>query len=113
MSEVPAPSRPTAPDVPPVEHGGIRYSQVMNGRARNLDQSTGYLMAEDIATGEEIWVLKVYDVNIDPTLEQDVQEIYFRSMALEPGSSSLRIEREFGGTFKVDLEKITVVTQTE
>lgn len=113
MSEAPAPSRPPAPDVPPVEHLGIRYSQVMNGRARNLDQPTGYLMAEDTATGEEIWVLKVYDVKTDPALERDVQEIYFSSMTLDAESNSLLIEREFGGTLKVDLETLTVETQTD
>ncbi len=112
MSGLPTPSRPPAPEVPPVEHQGIRYSQVMSGRARGLDQATGYLLATNMESGEDLWTLKVYEVPTDPDLEQDVQEIYFQSMKLEPETNSLLIEREFGGKFRVDLEN-RKVTQVE
>lgn len=108
MPDLPIASRPPAPDVPPVEHNGVRYSQVMDGRALGLEQSTGYLRATHIATGEDQWVLRVYELVSDPGLEQDVQEIYFRSMVLEPESNALLIEREFGGTFRVDLHERVV-----
>jgi diguanylate cyclase (GGDEF)-like protein len=87
----PRASRPPAPDVPPVEYKGVRYSQVMNGRSRGLDQSTGYLLA----TG--------------PALERDAQEIYFRSMKLDPEANSLLIEAEFGGTYCISLKDRTVI----
>jgi hypothetical protein len=87
----PRASRPPAPDVPPVEYKGVRYSQVMNGRSRGLDQSTGYLLATD------------------PALEHDAQEIYFRSMDLDPETNSLLIEAEFGGTYCISLKDRTVI----
>jgi hypothetical protein len=63
----------------------------MNGRSRGLDQSTGYLLA----TG--------------PALERDAQEIYFRSMKLDPEANSLLIEAEFGGTYCISLKDRTVI----
>lgn len=108
MPGLPTGSRPPAPEVAPVEHQGVRYSQVVNGQARGLDQSTGYLVATDLETDKDLWTLKVYEVTTDPNLEQDVQRIYFKSMVLEPDGKSLLIEREFSGKFRVDLEKRSV-----
>lgn len=48
--------------------------------------------------------LVVYPNPIDPTLEEDVQWIFFRTMAFDPGGR-LRIVDESGRTWRVDVAR--------
>lgn len=105
MSGLPDASRVPPPDVPPVEHKGIRYAQEMQGLDHGFDQATGYLVAYDAKTNEQLWAVKVYEVETVPGLEPDVQWIYFKSMSLVPGRDELLIENEVGGRYLIDLEK--------
>jgi hypothetical protein len=109
MSGLPDASRIPPPDVPPVEYKGIRYAQEMQGLDHGFDQATGYLVAYDVKTNEQLWAVKVYEVETVPGLEPDVQWIYFKSMSLVPGRDELLIENEVGGRYIVDLEKHTSV----
>lgn len=104
---LPKASRIPPPDVPPIEHRGIRYEQEMQGVRHGLDQSTGYLVAIDPATNERLWVLKVYETSNVPGLEQDVQRRYFKRMELIEGRDALQIENETGQRFIVDLAQRT------
>jgi len=109
MSGLPDASRIPPPDVPPVEYKGIRYAQEMQGLDHGFDQATGYLVAYDGKTNEQLWAVKVYEVDTVPGLEPDVQWIYFKSMSLVPGRDELLIENEVGGRYIVDLQKRTSV----
>lgn len=88
------------PDVPPVYHNGVAYSQGDDGPG-------GILMVSDEDTGKPPWTLKVYDVDIDEALEADVQWVFFRSMDFD-SDGRLRIVNEAGKAFLVDVKKRTV-----
>ena len=106
MKAPPQASRPSPPQVDPVEHDGVRYEQddfdVTAG-----DQRGGYLAAIDSETGEKLWRLKVYEV--EDTSPESVPSFarYFRSMRLVPGRDELEIEDESGGRYLVDLNART------
>ncbi len=89
------------PDVPPVYHGGIVYSQDDDGPG-------GILVASDEDSGKQLWTLTVYDTKIDPSLEADVQWVFFAAMTLDP-DGRLRIVNEAGKTFLVDVRTRKVV----
>jgi hypothetical protein len=94
-------SRIPAPPVNPIEVDGVRYEQIRNGLTAGLDQMGGYLAAIDIASGRQLWVLKVYDNRRDPALEGDVQDVFFRSMTRQ-ADGTLLIENERRLRFVVD-----------
>ena len=88
------------PDVPPIYHGGVVYSQ-------DDDAPGGVLVAADEDTGKTLWTLKVYDVKIDAKQEADAQWVFFRSMAFD-ADGRLRIVNEAGKAFLVDVKAHTV-----
>ncbi len=49
-------------EVAPVTVGNIRYDALHWGKERGLDQNGGFVIATNPATGEEIWIQKIYDV---------------------------------------------------
>ncbi|AEF99298.1 hypothetical protein Metme_0860 [Methylomonas methanica MC09] len=97
-------SRIPAPIVAPIIHNGVRYEQVPNGLLAGFEQMGGYLVAIDEATGSTLWTLKVYDNQRNPEKEGDVQDVFFKSMALQ-ADGSLLIENERGKKFIVDPAK--------
>ena len=94
-------SRIPAPVVEPIVSDGVRYEQVKNGLLAGFDQMGGYLSAFDENSGEQLWTLKVYDNKRDPEREGDVQDVFFKSMALQE-DGTLLIENERGARFIVD-----------
>lgn len=90
--------------VPAVELGGVRYEQVMNARSLGFEGDTGYLRAVRVATGEELWVRRVYANEIDPTKERDVQLRYFSDMTVSPDGDRILITNEAGERWSVDPE---------
>lgn len=94
-------SRIPAPRVAPVTAGGVRYEQVGNALLAGFEQMGGYLAAYDDATGKQLWTLKVYDNVRKPEREGDVQDVFFKTMTLQP-DGTLLIENERGARFMVD-----------
>lgn len=79
-------SRPPPPKVAPVTLNGLRFEQVMNGKAIGLRDVTGYLRAVDVATGETKWVKQVYSTTYVPEDENDAQAVYFATMRMDAGT---------------------------
>jgi hypothetical protein len=102
MTEVPTPSRPAPPNVPPVEHGGVRYEQD-RFYERDRDQPGGYLAAVDLRTGERLWRIKVYSIAPKAPEGPEPMARYFRSLRLGPDGACLIVEDEVGGVYRVDL----------
>jgi hypothetical protein len=99
----------SGPDpVEPVRFGGIRYEAMPWGKARGLGQNGGYVAAIDEKTGEELWLLKVYDVIYDGDMEQDKQDVFLTSLAIDRAGRRLTVENEAGDCFAVDLASRTV-----
>jgi len=67
----------------------------------------GYIAATDPKTGEELWILKVYDVSYDRDMEADKLDVFISKIAPE-GPAALRIENEKGRVYRVDLKDRTV-----
>jgi hypothetical protein len=105
---MPTPSRPAPPKVDPITHKGVRYEQDMQSSHYGGTQLGGYLVAIEPATGERLWMLKVYE---NPTQADAPFQPgrYFRSMRLLPETDEIEIESEVGGKYIVDLSKRTAV----
>lgn len=89
-------------EVSPVVIDGMRYEVVHWGKERGLEQNGGYIAAIDVASGQERWLLKIYDVQYDPMMEEDVQDIFIKSMTKSFFSKKLKIVDELGRKYIVD-----------
>jgi hypothetical protein len=104
-----AAKRRAPPKVPGVTLDGIRYEQTVLARNEaDGGQRTGYLAAYRGASDERLWRLRVYELHIDPRLEGDVQDVYFKSMTAAKDGHELLIENERGDRFEVDVHTQTV-----
>ncbi|MFG6486024.1 hypothetical protein ACG04R_05020 [Roseateles sp. BYS78W] len=104
-------SRIPPPKVAPVVVDGIRYAQMAGDLA--ADGQMGGMLAAFGAGGEVLWTLKVYDNRrLITNLEGDVQDVFFRSMSVDP-DRRLRIINESGGIFLVDLQTRSVTAAGE
>jgi hypothetical protein len=81
--------------VAPVTYKGITYSAPNDGRTIN------YVFASDTA-GKETFRIKVFDMPIDPRLEEDVQWIAITE--LELSGNELFVKDEKGRCFAIDLD---------
>jgi hypothetical protein len=102
----PSSSRPAPPKVEPITHDGVRYEQDMQSARYGGTQPGGYLVAIDPATGNRLWMLKVYEVPVQADAPFQPGR-YFRSMRLGPDGDRLEIESEAGGKYVVDLANRT------
>ncbi len=108
MSPSEAPLAPRASRRPPrrvepVVHAGVRYEQVIGKALPEQDDTGRYLAAYDVATGQLLWGVKVYDTPHIAELERDVQAVFFASMQLDAAGTSLLIANERGRQFAVEL----------
>jgi hypothetical protein len=62
-------------EVIPVSYLGVKYS----ARVARM----GYVEAYDEKTGLKLWEKKVYDVKIDPYVEEDVQWVFIKELKIE------------------------------
>lgn len=98
-------AEPEDPD--PVVLGGIRYEALHWGKVRGLGQNGGYIAAIDTRTGEELWILKVYDVSYESDMEADKLDVFITG--IEPdGDHALTVRNEKGRAFRVDLRDQSV-----
>ena len=81
--------------VPPVVYGGVTYS------APNHAGTTNYVYASD-STGKELFRIKVFDVPIDPKLEEDVQWVFITDLKLMGGS--LQVKDDKGRCYLINLD---------
>lgn len=96
-----AKERAEPPTPEPVEIDGVTYAALLWGKERGLGQNGGLIVATDSISGEELWVLKVYDVSYERDIEPDKQDVFIETMRAEAGA--LLIENEKGRVFRVSL----------
>nr|MBL8411469.1 hypothetical protein [Dechloromonas sp.] len=101
---LPAAKRVAPPEVRPVTVAGIRYTVVLATRARGLPQEGGYIAAIDVKSDREIWLRRIYETQYLPELEEDVQDVFIRSMKLGNGGRTLEIVDELDRHHRLDLE---------
>lgn len=88
------------PKVEPVEHAGLRFT------APNDDGRRAYIVASDPATGKKAWDLTVFQNQIDPALEEDVQWVFLRRLYVH--QRQLIVSAENGKAYKIDPQSRTV-----
>lgn len=118
MQKTPTPSGPATPAIsasraaPPIVRfvlfEGIKYRQILDATPFGKDQRTGYLAAYPENGDEPLWLLKVYSITKIEHLEQDVQDVFFKTMRLDEKNRQLLIENETGASFIVDIDKKVV-----
>jgi hypothetical protein len=86
-----------------VLHDGVRYEVVRNARMRGFNQAGGIVAAVDAASGEELWVVQVYEVRFDRAEERDAQEVFITRLRLAADKKHLKIANERDQTFSIDL----------
>ena len=100
----------TGPEpVTPVTYKGVRYEAVHWGKSRDLDQNGGYVAAIDDNTGEELWIVKVYDVDYDNDMDPDKQDVFISKLKLRRFRKLLSVKDERGGLYFVDLTNRAVI----
>jgi hypothetical protein len=85
--------------VPPVVYRGTTYS-VPNDNGR-----VGYVVASD-SVGKSLFQIKIFETEVDPKLEEDVQWVFITELKLT--GSSLIVKDEKSRCYTVDLETKTV-----
>ena len=103
---MPTPKRVAPPKVKPLQVGKLRFEAIHWGRERGLGQNGGYIAAFDADSGKELWILKVYDITYDDKMEEDVQDLFIKS--LKADKDGLLVTDEDGGRYAVDLESRSV-----
>ncbi len=103
-----AAKRRAPPKVPAVTLNGTRYEQAVLPRDETTGQRTGWLAAFRGASEELLWRVRVYELAVDPALEGDVQDVYFKTMTATPDGHALLVENERGQRYMVDVRTRTV-----
>lgn len=83
--------------------GSVRYEAPLWGKSRGLGQNGGHVVAVDQATGDELWVVQLYDIRYDPNMEADKQDVFLTSLTLDAAGRRLLAEDERGRQFALDL----------
>ena len=60
----------------------------------------GFVVATDLKTRKELWRVRVYEVKIDPLLEEDVQHVFIKTLTHAGGV--LLVSNERGASFTLD-----------
>lgn len=96
-----------------VSHAGVRFEAVPWGRTRGFPHNGGYVAAINEKTGNELWVVKIYDTQpaVDGK-EQDKAEVFITALALSPDKKYLRIVNERGATFQLEIKSRSVTELT-
>jgi hypothetical protein len=61
----------------------------------------GYVIANDVATGAELWKVKIFHIHIKPWIEGDNQWVFISDLKLM--DHSLLVENEKSHCYRVDL----------
>ena len=100
--------------LPALVNGGVKYiaPAVMPNYSSIYGVSTcpAQSMCVEARTkksGKLLWQVEVYKIRYDPNLEQDVQDIFISSLAIDRGK--LVVRNEGGATFIIDLKTRSVL----
>ena len=66
-------------------------------------EADGHLNAFDAASGASLWLLRVYAIDYDPDLEEDVQDVFIETLRAGRGGRTLEITDERGRRYTLDL----------
>lgn len=111
-TEVVSKKRAAPVRVSPVEHAGVRYSEVRGKRLPGASHQGGAVRAVAMDTGKELWVVQVYSVAADPDMEADKGDVFITRMRLDASGQHLLIRNERGERYVLDLATHAVQRDT-
>lgn len=103
-NEAPSKKRAAPPPAPSIVARGVRYQAVERGEDATHDGHAGYVAATRIATGRELWVVRVYAVHYDPNKETDVQDLFIAALKIVNRGRTLQVTDERGGQYGINLK---------
>lgn len=88
---------------------GVSYEAPKWGKSLGFGQNGGHLRAVDKLTGDELWVLEVYEIIYDGYMEDDKLDRFITKISFA-GQGRLRINSERCGVYLVDIatQKVSV-----
>lgn len=89
--------------VAPVEFDGVRYEALHWGKQRDLGQNGGFVVAVDSATGEELWIQRIYEITYGEKSPQKYDRFITELKLIERGDA-LEVVDETGARHRLDLE---------
>ena len=93
--------------VTPVIIGTVRYEAPHFAGDVGGTQNGGYLAAIDVASGERLWALRIYETVYDAKRERDVQDVFITQL-VDLGGGLLQVLDEEDRRYIVDLAQRTV-----
>lgn len=102
--------RAEVPEALPVVLGGLRFEAPLWTRSRGLPQNGGYIVAIDVATGAERWIVKVYDALPGDGKEADKQDVFIAELRPAADAHALLVTDERGRRFRLDLRTHSVTS---
>jgi hypothetical protein len=81
--------------------GAVRYEAPHYAIETGGKQNGGHVTATDVASGERLWTVRVYETDYDPQRERDVQDVFITSLA-DAGGGCLNIEDEEDRRYVLD-----------
>jgi outer membrane protein assembly factor BamB len=93
--------RAPAPLIAPVIKDGVEYSMSPQPEWREETKASVFLYAKDVKTGSRLWTLELYQIKLNPKIEEDVQDVCVSSMRVTGGQ--VQVVNESGDQITVDL----------
>ncbi len=90
-------------EVPAIVTDKAVYSAPHIRRPQFPARNPGFVEARHPKTKKLLWWIQVYQIKYDPNLERDVQDVFIKTMALDPKSNSLLISDEKSRTYVLSL----------
>ena len=103
LTSVAMAKRAAPKDVPPIVTEKATYSVPHVRMPQFSMRNPGFVEARHPKTKKLLWRIQVYNIKYDPALEQDVQDVFIKTMSLDKKSNSLLISDERSRTYVLDL----------
>ena len=96
-------------DVPPIVTDKATYSVPHVRMPQFSMRNPGFVEAHHPETKKLLWRIQIYNIKYDPELEQDVQDVFIKTMSLDKKSNSLLVSDERSRTYVLNLttKKVT------
>ena len=66
-------------------------------------RNPGFVEARHPETKKLLWRIQIYSIKYDPTLEQDIQDIFIKTMSFDNKNNSMLVSDERSRTYVLDL----------
>ena len=98
-------------DLTPIVTDKAVYSAPHLRRPEFSMRNPGFVEAHHPKTKKLLWRIQIYNIKYDPALEQDVQDVFIKTMSLDKKNNSLLISDERSRTYVLDLTTKKVIRE--